>query len=157
MISSKIPDERQGIILQSQLYDRTHDLVRMLSNETIQGSEGADATVSSVYKRDPLAAMSEVYTDFIAFLNTKRGQLESLKSEALFEASAPKFNSEPTLSKLPDSILAFLILANSNVDSSQRISVLATSTPRDSDSTRDSITDDFLKAVSYGKIYSVLR
>ncbi len=69
--NSKIQTALQGIMLQSQLYGRARDLCRMLPADVIQSPEGANAIVNAVFKRDPLAIVSEVYQDFVDLLNTK--------------------------------------------------------------------------------------
>ncbi len=53
--------------------------------------------------------------------------------------------------------MAFLLLVNANVESSQRISVLDASSPRMEDCDEASTTDDFLKAVSISSIASVIQ
>ncbi len=142
--NSKIPTALQGIMLQSQLYGRARDLCRMIPTDVIQSPEGANAIVNAVFKRDPLAIVSEVYQDFFDLLNTKRGQTETFKNfESGFEAQCSKFNSHSDASKLPDALLAFMLMANANLDGSTRISVLAASAPCDSDFTAASTTADF--------------
>ena len=84
--------------------------------------------MTTVYKRDALSVMNEVYHEFIDVLNTKRGANKSFISfESRFEAEVSKFNSHSSLARLPDALVAFMLLVNANVDSSQRISVLAAS------------------------------
>ncbi len=128
----KIPYALQGIMLQSQLYGRALDLSKKIPDSIIQSEQGTDAIVNDVYKRDPLAVVSNVYQDFIDLLNCKRGQSEYFKYfESRFEAQAANFNSHHQSLKLPGVLLAFSLLANANVEANQRISVLASSSLRD--------------------------
>lgn len=156
--SNKIPDELRGIMLQSQLFGRARDLCKKIPDDTIQSSSGAEAIVKAVHKRDPLSAVSDVFQDFITLLSTKRGQNESFKNfESRFEAQVSKFNSHSHASKLPEALTAFMLLGNSAVDSSQRVSVLAAASPHETDVPDTATTADFLEAVSYNSVASVLR
>jgi len=102
--------------------------------------------------------VSDVYQDFNDLLATKRGQNESFKNfESRFEAQVSKFNSHADSSKLPDAITAFMLLANSSVDSSQRISVLASTSPNDTILTEAATTGDYISSISCGSVASVLR
>ena len=130
--SNKIPKDLQGIMLQSQLYGRARDLCKSIPDETIQSEDGSEAIVNKIYQRDPLAVVSDVYQDFITLLNTKRGNNESFQNFGTrFKAQVSKFSSHCDAVKLPEALTAFMLLANSGVDSTQRISVLAASAPRD--------------------------
>ena len=85
--SDKIPSALQGIMLQSQLYGRTRDVVKKVDPADIKKEGGAQLIVNAIYKRDPLSVMSEVYTAFNEVLNTKRGTSESFQNfESRFEA-----------------------------------------------------------------------
>lgn len=77
---SKIPTELQGIMLQSQLFGRARDIVKLIDEKVIQSEEGVDAIVNALHKRDPLAVVSEVYHDFNSLLNTRRGTTETFKN-----------------------------------------------------------------------------
>ena len=154
--NNKIPKELRGIMLQSQLYGRAKEICKKVPDSVIQSVEGVQAIVNAVYKRDALSTVSDVYQDFMNLLNLKRGANESFRNfESRFEAQVSKFNAHSDTSKIPASLTAFMLLANSNVDSSQRISVLAAAAPS-SDNT-GSTTEEFLKAISYDSVASVLR
>jgi len=91
-------------------------------------------------------------------LKTKRGSSESfIDFESRFEAQISKFNSHSSLARLPDALVAFMLLANSNVDSSQRISVLAASSPNSDQFSVNASTDDYLSSVKYEQFASVIR
>ena len=129
--SNKIPGELQGIALQSQLYGRALDLSKKIPSTTIQSIEGASQIVKAVYKRDPLAVIRDVDQTFQQVMSTKRGLNESFKNfESRFEAQVSKYNSLSTESQLPNALVTFMLLSNANVDSSQRVSVLAAAAPR---------------------------
>ena len=143
-------------MLKSQLFLRAKDLVKKVPDSVIESDDGAVAIVKAVYKRDALSTVTDVYHDFMNLLNLKRGQNESFKNfESRFEATVSKFNSHSDSSKIPESLTALMLLANSNVDSGQRISVLAAVSP--TADTENATTDDFLKAISYESVASVLR
>lgn len=155
--NNKIPEALQGIMLQSQLFGRARDLVKKIPDDVIQSDEGVAAIVGAIYKRDALAVLSEVYHDFNGLLSTKRGATETFKNfELRFEAEASKFNAHSEVTKLPESLLAFILLANSNVDNGQRVSVLAAASPKELPSDT-STTSDYLESVSYDSIASVVR
>ena len=50
-----------------------------------------------------------------------------------------------------------MLLANSNVENNQRISVLAASSPKESDFEATATTDEFLDSISYSSIASIIR
>jgi len=111
-----------------------------------------------VHQRDPLAVVSDVYQDFTSLLNTKRGSNETFQNfGSRFEAKVAKFNALGDGIKLPEALTAFMLLANSGVDNSQRISVLAASAPRDAALEATATTAEYLNAVDYRSIAAVLR
>lgn len=142
---------------QCQLYGRAKEIVCKVPDTVIQSGAGLQAIVNAVYKRDKLSSVSDANQDFMNLLNLKRGPTESFRNnESRFEAQVSKFNAHSTSSHAPDSLTAFMLLANSNVDSSQRISVLAAAAQPADLSDSDTTTDTFLKAISYDSIASVL-
>eukprot|EP00178_Gracilaria_changii_P001339 TRINITY_DN1187_c0_g1_i12.p1 TRINITY_DN1187_c0_g1~~TRINITY_DN1187_c0_g1_i12.p1 ORF type:complete len:348 (-),score=40.05 TRINITY_DN1187_c0_g1_i12:1053-2096(-) len=156
--SNKIPEDLQGIMLQSQLYGRARDLCKSIPQDIIESKDGVQAIVGAVYKRDALAVISDVYHDFVGLFALRRGQNESFKNfESRFQAQMSKLHAHGSEVKLSEAVLAFALLANAYVDATQRISVLANSAPTSSDFKNTSTTNDFLKAVSYSSISSVLR
>lgn len=156
--SNKIPSELRGIMLQSQLFGRARDLVKKIDDEVIHSPDGAYAIVKAIHKRDALSAVSSVYQDFLRLLGTKRATNESFKNyEARFEAQLSRFHAHSNSCFLPDALTAFMLLANANVDTSQRISVLAASSPRDTSKDAEFTTESYLNKVHYEAIASVLR
>lgn len=156
--SNKILTDLRGIMLQSQLYGRTQDLSKGIPDSEIQYDTGFAAIIKAVYKRDALSVVSEVYQNFIALLNTKRGHNESFKNfKSQFDAHVSRFNASSESAKWPNALTAFMLLVNASVDSSQRVSVLAAASPADSSVNFTATTDQFLDAFSYSSVASVLR
>lgn len=95
---------------------------------------------------------------FIALLNTKRRSVESFKDfESRFDAQVSRFNASSDSAKLPTALTAFMLLANSSLDASQRVSVLAASSPSESSLGSMATTDQFLDCISYSSVASILR
>eukprot|EP00171_Calliarthron_tuberculosum_P006240 IDg6240t1 len=145
-------------MLKSQLYGQAKDLCKSIPDATIQSKDGMTAIAQSIYKHNPLSTVSEVYNDFNLLLCTRQGSNESFRNfELRYQAQLARFNSHSESCKLPDSLTAFMLLANSAIDSSQRISVLATATPSASNFDQSATTNDYLKKISYKSIATVLR
>lgn len=156
--SNKVPVGLRGIMLQSNLFGRAKDLCKVLSDAEIQSDEGMNLIVRVLHKKDALSTVSSVYHDFVSLSSTKRSNTENFAEyESRFAAAASKFNSNGASCKLPDSLMAFMLLANSSIDSSQRISVLAASAPNNEAIGPNPTTDDFLQAVKYDSVAAVLR
>lgn len=78
--------------------------------------------------------------------------------EQSFEALAAKFNCHSDKDPmLPDSLVAFLLMADAKLDDSQRISILAAASPKDSSLDSSSATSEFLKSLTYEAILSAIR
>ncbi len=77
------------LISKSSCYNQSYmDVLQM--SDILQSADGVKAIVRAVYKRIPLATVSNVYQDFLAVLNAKRGQSETFKNfEARFELRSP--------------------------------------------------------------------
>lgn len=72
-----IPPRLRGTISRSQLYGGVHNLVRAVDPEQFRSENGAKAIVDSIYKRDPLSVVSEVYSDFMSLMNAREAFNES--------------------------------------------------------------------------------
>jgi len=156
--SNKIPAELQGIMLQSQLFDRAQDLVKAVPEEDIESEDGADAIVKAVYKRDPLAVVKEVYGEFMGLVNTRRGEKEGFSNfESRFQAQVAKLNSHFVDTEFPEALTAFLLLGNANIDNSQRISILAACAPTTGTFSTDNNSVEALKTVSYESVACIVR
>ncbi len=77
---AKFRKDLQGIMLLSQLYGRALDVCKKIPDNVVQSVDGVKSIVQAVYKRDPLAAVSDVYQDFLEVMNAKRGSNESFKN-----------------------------------------------------------------------------
>ena len=156
--ANKIPADLRGIMLQSHLYGRAKDLCKKIPDEMIQSAGGLQEIVNTIHKRDPLSAVGSVYQDFVSVMNTKRGNTESFRNfESRFSATVSKFNAHASSCVLPESLMAFMLLANSALDTTQRVSVLAAASPSEVQSSDATTTEDYLKAVSYESVATVLR
>lgn len=130
--ANKVPEELRGIMLQSNLFGRSKDLCKKVPDSVIQSATGVAAIVRALYKRNPLSTVSLVYQDFLTVLGTKRGSNETFRNfEPRFASKVSKFNSHSASFELAEALTAFMLLANSGVDSSQRIFVLAAATPHE--------------------------
>ena len=153
---NKIPPTLQGIVLQSQLYGRAKDIVKAIPTADITSMEGAVIIAKKIHKVDPLSEVSECYDRFTKLLQTTRKSSESLKAfESRFNALVCRFNdtSDTQAPLLPESLVSFMLLANSNIDNNQRISILAASAPRPTDEEDNTVLDK----ISYENVASIIR
>lgn len=156
--SNKIPLALQAICLKSQLYGRAKDLCSGISSQQLKGNGAVDLLLGTVYQRDALTVVSEAYRAFNALWNTRRGNNESMKNfESRFSAQVAKFNSISTTTKLPECITALMLLSNSAIDDSQRVSVLAAAAPSGDSLDAQSTNDQFLSAITYQSVSSVIK
>ena len=156
--SHKLVVAMQGIVLKSQLFGQAADLCAEITKEQLKSANGVKLIVNAVYQRDALSVISEAYEGFNSLLTTRRSNTESLKSfELRFSAAVTKFNSLSTTTKLPQCITALMLLSNANVDQTSRVSVLAASAPSTDDFNDNSTNDDFLAAVTYKQLASVVK
>lgn len=145
-------------MLQSALYGRAKDLCMTIEDSVIQSDGGADAIVKVLHKRDSLSAVGSVYHDFLGLLSCKRGHSKDFRNfESRFAAQISKFNAHASSCVLPEAMTALMFLANSAIDNNQLISVLAAAAPNESNLGDTPTTDDYLKAVKYESVSSVLR
>ena len=144
--ANKIPEKLRGIMLVSQLFGRAKEICKKIDDSVIRSVEGPAAIVQAVYKRDALSTVSDVYRDYMDLLSLKRSSNEKFRTfESRFEAQVAKFNSNSTVCQIPEALTSFLLLANTNVDDSKRISVLAAASPTDDNTA--TTTEDYLKSI----------
>ncbi len=158
--SNKIQKEQRGLVLHTQLYGRAEDRTRHMTIEDLQKESAVSDIIKCVYQRDPLTVVSDVYKDLETLLNTKRAANESFKNfESRFSAQLSKFNSHGDTARISESMAAMIFMNNASVDDAQRVSVLATCSKGDSASnlTSDSLTDDYIKLITYDEFASVIR
>lgn len=138
------------------MYSRAKEILREVPNTIIESDNGTKAIVEYVYKRDALFNVSDVYQNFMTLMDFKRGSAETFRNfESRFEGQVSKFNAHSDTSKIPTSPTALMLLANSNVDSGQPISVLDASTPTSDNNTKT--TNEFFKTINYNSVAYVLQ
>lgn len=77
--------------------------------------------------------------------------------ESRFNAQVAKFNSISDTTKLPECITALMLLSNSAINDVQRVSVMAAAAPSASNLNAQSSNDQFLAAVTYTFVSSVIK
>ena len=155
--SNKIPKSLRGIMLHSHLYGRAKDLCKEIPFAEIESDDGVDKICKAVYKQDALTIVSNAYSDFQDLLSTKRGYNENFRNfESRFAAAVAKMKSYSSQA-LPESLTAFILLANSNIDVNQRISILSASTSHSSYPGSSPTNESLMAAIRYDPIASVLR
>ena len=156
--SNKIPEKLRAICLKSQLFGRAKDLCSGITNEELLGDDGVKKITEAIYQRDALSVVSEAFRAFNLLWNTRRSNTESMKNfESRFSAQVAKFNSISDTTKLPECITALMLLSNSAIDDTQRISVMAAAAPSDQHLNGQSTNDQFLSAITYQSVASVVK
>ena len=64
--SWKIDKNLQGVVLQSQLFDRAADLAEKLTETEIMSEDGALIIAKTIHKVDPLSAVTDAFQKFSA-------------------------------------------------------------------------------------------
>ena len=155
--TNKIPKKLRGIMLHSHLYGLAKDFCQEIPFDQIATEDGCDKICKALHKRDALSVFSTVYGDFLNLLSMKRGPNEAFRSfESRFAAAISKFKSH-SASTMPESLTAFMLLANSAIESNQRISILAAATTLSIRFHEDLSNSDLLSTIKYYSIASVLR
>lgn len=124
---NKIITELQGIVLKSRMFGKAADQCAELTKEQLKlkSAEGVQLIVSLVYRIDFMSVISESYDGFSALMHTKRGTNASLKSfETRFSAAVSEFNSFSSTTNLPQCVTSFILLKNSSIEHSKRVSAL---------------------------------
>lgn len=105
--------------------------------------------VTALNKLDTFSIGGEVYKMLNTFLNTQTVPSETLNTfEQRFPARVSKLNFCSDTTKLPDCILAFMLLSNSNIEDSHRISFLASASPSSRNFNFESTIDQLLSSVT---------
>lgn len=127
---NKIRSPLRGIMLKSHLFGSAKDLCPGIFDSTVASNAGVKAIVSEIHKRDALYVTTDVCKDISDLLNLKRSPSETFCAyELCFAAQLSKFNANGSTIKLPESMTAFMMLANVNVDVTQRVAILASAAP----------------------------
>ena len=93
----------------------------------------------------------------MALLSTKRSSNENYPNfESRFTAAVSKLNSHAA-NTLPESLTAFMPMANSSIDSNQRISILVAATAQSSELISSTASEELLKSVKYDLFVSILK
>lgn len=88
---------------------------------------GAEYVVKAIHKTDHFSVVSDLYREFNELLVIRRGQSENIKSfESRFEAQLSRFNAHGA-GKIPEPLVALLLLSNANIEDSQHGSTLEAS------------------------------
>lgn len=86
------------------------------------------------------------------------GRTESLKNfKVRFSAAVTKFNFLSETTKIIEGITALMLLSNSGIEQSQKVSFLAAAAPANLSLSKLCSKNDFLKAVTYHQLVSVVK
>lgn len=155
---NKIGKNNRGIVLRSQLYGRAKDLCKGLDSTKVASVDGVKLIVNSVYKRDALSVVTTLYDELQQLMSLRRERGESFPEyELRFAAQLARFNSLAPCVAVHDCLSALMLLANADVDSSQRISILAATSPNDKLLNETSTMEDYAQTISYETVATVLR
>lgn len=156
--SNKIAQNNRGIVLQSNHFGRACDICDLISDEIIQSTKDVDAILGAIHKYDPLTVVSNLFGELIQLISTKRSSNETFRNfESRFNAQLSRFNALSQSTMFPNAISAFSLLANANVDTAQRISILAAASPSSTTADDEATTDSLPNMVSYESVATVLR
>lgn len=101
--------------------------------------------------------MSNVYDQMQQLLRcVRRGNENFYLFQARFNAHLHKFSALGSSTALSESFKALFFLNNTNVDSAQRSSILAASIPTDTSLALHSSTKEFIEAMGYEAVASVV-
>lgn len=130
--SNKIIPQLQGIMLKAQLVGRARDLGAKVSMEELKLCDGAITLGHSIYRVDALSKINKISDQFSKLITTRRWNNEPLGNfESRFHAEVCNLHDAAGQNILPDTLIALVLVTNSNIDSSQRLSVLASVSPAD--------------------------
>ena len=114
-----------------------------LTAEQLASSDGVKLIVSTIYQRDPISVVSEVYKDFNDLVFTRRGQNEAFKNfESRYAAQLSKFNANGSSVTFSEALSALMLLSNAGVDDGQRISIISSVATGSSDTIEDGSAND---------------
>lgn len=114
--------------------------------------------MNAVHNKDALNVVCDVCDQLKQLFNMVRRNGESYRLfESRFNAQLCRFNSLGHSTTFYDAVSVVLLLNNANVDSTQRISILAAAAPTDFSLSLRLSTDKFIAAVRYEAVASVIR
>lgn len=98
------------------------DLTCHFSIFDLQNNNALTNIVQCVYKNDSITIISEVYRDFAALLNKKRGIDESFQNfESRFAAQLSRLKVHGEDSRFADSMAAMALMNNASIHDARRI------------------------------------
>ena len=126
-MAGNVPVNLQSVVLKSQLIARARDFTGTMPKSIFVSKDGGQPIVDSVYKRDGLSVVNDIYMLFDELISAKRGDDESFDSyEGRFTVKMSKFNSYALFMRFCETLSVFLLLRNAYVENAQKISILAT-------------------------------
>lgn len=156
--SNKMFKLNRGIVLQSNIYGRAHDLCNAIYKDIIRSNDGVIAVKEAVNRDDSLRTISNAQSKRNTLLKTKRGHSKTFtKFEARFSAQRSKFNSLLSATYFPSAMAAFLLLTKAKVDAGQQFSILTAASPSRSSLKVKPSTDYIIDQVEHESVATVLR
>lgn len=126
------------------------DVAKKLTSDEIESEDGA-IKASAVHKKDVLSVVTDTFNRFLEVLRTKQGT-ESLKN---FETRFDALNATRSGSELPSALVSFIFLANSRIDTSQKVPILSAAAPIGSADAN--VSRQVPSMISYSSIASIVR
>ena len=130
-----------------------------MTADELSSDKGVSLIVNTIYQRDPISVVSEVFKDFTELVITRRGQNEAFKNfESRYAAQLSKFNANGSSVCFPEALAALMLLSNAGVDDSQRISIISSVATSSSDKIEDGSNNDaYITGIRYSSVASILR
>lgn len=142
--------------LKSKMFGRAYDVCSTISNEMIGYKEGVDDFVSKVHVRVTRSIKDAVYQDFNDLLSIKLKSKESYhKYEPKFTAKIEKIHHHGITLAINQSILAMMLLSESNIDEVKQIQILSSATSGSVVTSSDN-DDAIVTQITYENVASVL-
>lgn len=155
---NKIMAENCGIVLLWNLYGRAKDLCDTIESNVLEEDDGTKMISTAIYKSDLLCIVSQVYHELQNMLFNPLHRNEPYqKFESRFAAQLAKFKWLLSTVTLLKSTAALLLLVNADVDSLQRISILAAASSNSETLLPKASLDDFVRSAKYKTIAPVIR
>lgn len=110
------------------------------------------------YTKETGYVINKAYDGFKYLLNIIRGPSETLKNfERKFSASVTNFNALFKTKKIPQYINTLMLLRNYGIEQSQPVLVLSAANPSSDMFIEQSSNEEFISAVTYKQIASVVK
>lgn len=154
---NKTTKSARGIILKSQLLQRAKTIWNKMALNT---EDDMSKIMEDLYNCDALSICITDFSEFSEMIKSRRSTNESFASfEACIMTSETKLNSKGNAVSILESLTAWLLIQNAFLNPSQNLWVMyaAASTDPNSDLTRSSGKNAFLKCIKYEHVASVIR